>query len=356
MTEKLMKGNEALGVAAIIGGCRHYFGYPITPQSELMECMARELDKVGGTFLQAESEVAAISMVYGAAAAGSRVLISSSSPGIALMQEGISYLAAAQLPCVIVNVSRGGPGLGNIQPSQADYYQNTKGGGNGDYRTIVYAPESIQEAADVMIKAFDIADRYRNPVIISADGMLGQMMEPVDLMTPVKEKRMECKSWALTGTRRRREKNIITTLYLNAEELEGKNKELKKKYDLIEKNETRYELYNMKKPVFIVAAYGTMARIVRSAIEILKNEGIEVGLVRPISLWPFPNKAFEGLPDGVKGIAGIEMSMGQMIDDVKIANNGRLPVFFYGRTGGMVPTQVEIAKWLKCVIEGVENN
>lgn len=353
MDKCLMKGSEAIAAAAIQAGCRFYFGYPITPQTELLEYMARELPKAGGEFVQAESETAAISMVYGAAAAGGRVMISSSSPGIALMQEGISYLAAAELPCVIVNFSRGGPGLGNVSPSQADYFQNTRGGGNGDYRLPVYAPENIQEAADLMMEVFDIADLYRTPVLVCGDGMLSQMKESVGFKEPV-PKILPAKDWALVGTKGKRERNVIVTLQMDAQALERHNIHLKEKYDLIEKSEIRYELYNMKNQPLVAVAYGTTARIVKSAIELLKEEDLEVGLIRPITLWPFPVQAFQQIPASVKALLAVEMSMGQMIDDVRIANNGRFPVHFFGRSGGMVPTQREVADKIKELLSGGE--
>lgn len=353
MAKVLMKGSEAIAEAAIRGGCKYFFGYPITPQNEVPEYMSKELAKAGGVFLQAESEVAAINMVYGAAGCGARVMTSSSSPGIALKQEGITYLAGSQLPCVIVNISRGGPGLGGIQPAQCDYFQNTRGGGNGDYRTIVYAPATLQEAVDMVTESFDVADYYRTPVIISADGMIGQMMEPVEFKE-VKKRELPEKDWATTGTKGKRKPNIINSLYLDAAILEEHNIELFKIYDAIERDEVRYEEYNMENADLVIVAYGTTSRIVKNAIVALKEEGINVGLIRPITLWPFPNKAFANIPDTAKALLSVEMSMGQMIDDIKIANEGRLPVHFYGRAGGMIPEPVAIANKVKEILGGVK--
>jgi len=342
MPKILMKGNEAIAVAAIKGGVDAFFGYPITPQNEIPEYLSKHLLANHKVFVQAESEVAAINMVYGAAGAGARVMTSSSSPGIALKQEGISYLCGAQLPAVIVSVMRGGPGLGGIQPSQADYYQATRGGGNGDYQLIVYAPETIQETIDIMKGAFDTADFYRNPVLVLVDGLIGQMMESVDLDKPVVKRQVPKKDYATTGTKNHPGRNIINSLYLDPQELEDHTKLLYAKYDQIKQNETRYELVNMENAEYVIVAYGTMARICRSAIEILGNQGIKVGMIRPISLWPYPKAAFDKIPFGCKGILCAEMSMGQMLDDVQIANRGRFPVAFFGRTGGMVPEPEEI--------------
>ncbi|MCK9268561.1 MAG: 3-methyl-2-oxobutanoate dehydrogenase subunit VorB, partial [Alkaliphilus sp.] len=324
MSKVLMKGNEALGAAAIKAGCKYYFGYPITPQSELPEFMARELPKVGGMFLQAESEVAAINMIYGAAGAGERVLTSSSSVGIALKQEGISYIAGAELPCVIINISRGGPGLGGIQPSQSDYFMATRGGGNGDYRHPVYAPATIQEAVDLTMEAFDVADYYRTPVIILGDGMIGQMMEPVEFKEP-KKRDLPPKDWATRGTEGKRKPNIITSLFLDPQKLEDHNWKLDKRYKEIEENETMYEMHKMEDAEIVIVAYGTTSRVVKNAIEKLREEGIKAGLIRPITVWPYPSKAFDEIPESAKAILTVEMSTGQMIDDVKIANEGRLP-------------------------------
>ncbi|KAB3527192.1 3-methyl-2-oxobutanoate dehydrogenase subunit VorB [Alkaliphilus serpentinus] len=350
MAKVLMKGNEAIGAAAIKAGCKFFFGYPITPQNELPEFMSRELPKIDGVFVQAESEVAAINMIYGAAGAGARTMTSSSSPGMALKQEGISYIAGAELPCVIVNISRGGPGLGGIQPSQADYFQSTRGGGNGDYRHLVYAPSTLQEAVDLTIEAFDIADYYRNPVIVLGDGMIGQMMEPVEFNEP-KKRDLPAKDWATTGTEDKRRPNIINSLALDPAELEKHNIKLDNKYKAMEENEVRYEMYKTEGAELIFVAYGTTARIVKNAVDALEAEGIKAGLIRPITLWPFPNKAFNEIPTA-KALVSVEMSMGQMIDDVKIANNGKLPVHFYGRTGGMIPTPEAIVEKAKEILGG----
>ncbi|NBI07755.1 3-methyl-2-oxobutanoate dehydrogenase subunit VorB [Senegalia massiliensis] len=351
MTKVLMKGNEAIGAAAIKAGCNYFFGYPITPQNELPEYMARELPGVGGVFLQAESEVAAINMVYGAAGAGARVMTSSSSPGIALKQEGISYIAGAELPCVIVNIVRGGPGLGGIQPAQSDYYQSTRGGGNGDYRHLVYAPATIQETVDLVMEAFDVAEQYRNPVMVIGDGMIGQMMEPVEFKEP-KKRPIAPKTWATDGTKGKRKPNIINSLFIDPQELEDHVLRLEKKYDEIKKNETRYENYNVSDADVVVVAYGTTSRIVKNAIAKCEEEGMKVGLIRPITLWPFPDNAFEEITDKTKGVLTVEMSTGQMIDDVKIAVNGKKPVHFYGRTGGMVPTPDAIVEEIKKIARG----
>lgn len=347
-----MKGNEAIGAAAIKAGCKYFFGYPITPQNELPEFMSKELPKVDGVFVQAESEVAAINMVYGGAGTGARVMTSSSSPGIALKQEGITYIAGAELPCVIVNISRGGPGLGGIQPSQADYFQSTRGGGNGDYRVLVYAPASLQEAVDLVIEAFDVADYYRNPVMVVGDGMIGQMMEPVEFKEPATKRDLPVKDWATTGTEGKRKPNIINSLALDPEELEKHNIKLDKKYKEMEEKEVRYEMYKMEDAEVVMVAYGTTARIVKNAVDALEKEGIKVGLIRPITLWPFPHKAFKEIPATAKALLSVEMSMGQMIDDIKIANEGRLPVEFYGRAGGMIPTPEAIVAKVKDILGG----
>lgn len=342
MKKILMKGNEAIARSAILGGCDAFFGYPITPQNEIPEYLSKYLPEAGKVFVQAESEIASINMVYGAAAAGVRVMTSSSSPGIALMQEGISYLCGAELPCVIVNVMRGGPGLGGIQPSQSDYFQITRGGGNGDYRVLSYAPENLQETVDIMKEAFEIADYYRNPVMIAVDGLIGQMMESVSLDREVKKRNLPEKDWAASGGHTGKERRIVNSLYLDPEKLEEHNLRLSEKYKKMEAEEQRYELYNTEDAEFIIVAYGTMARIVRSAIEILANQGIKVGLLKPLTLWPYPKKAFEKLPKTLKGILVAELSLGQMLDDVKICNEGRFPLSFFGRVGGMLPEPEEI--------------
>lgn len=351
MAKVLMKGNEAIGAAAIQAGCRYFFGYPITPQTELPEYMAVNLPKVGGVFVQAESEVAAINMVYGAAGCGVRVMTSSSSPGIALKQEGISYIAGAELPCVIINIVRGGPGLGGIQPAQSDYNQATRGGGNGDYRLLVYAPATLQEMVDLVQVAFDKADYYRNPVMIIGDGMLGQMMEAVEIREMPKME-LPAKDWATTGTKLERKPNVINSLFLKPEELEEHNIRLFQKYEEMRAKEVRYESYKTEEADIVIAAYGTTSRIVRTAIAQLEKEGIKVGLVRPITLYPFPHQAFKELPESVKSILVVEMSMGQMIDDVRIANEGRLPIDFVGRVGGMVPSPQLIVDKVKAMLGG----
>ncbi|MBU5438539.1 3-methyl-2-oxobutanoate dehydrogenase subunit VorB [Tissierella sp. MSJ-40] len=351
MAKVLMKGNEAIGAAAIKAGCKYFFGYPITPQSELPEYMSRELPKVGGIFLQAESEVAAINMVYGAAGAGERVMTSSSSPGISLKQEGITYIAGAELPCLIVNIMRGGPGLGSIQPSQTDYFQATRGGGNGDYRLVVLAPADVQELVDLIIEGFDIADQYRNPVMILGDGMIGQMMEPVEFTTP-KQRELSEKDWATVGTGGKRNPNIINSLYIDPESLEKHNIKLQEKYKIIKENEVKVESYNIEDADVVIAAYGTTARIAKTAISKLEKEGYKVGLIRPISLWPYPYDEFNKISDRCKGILTVEMNSGQMVDDVKIAVDGRFPVSFYGRTGGMVPTPDAIIERVKEIYGG----
>lgn len=341
MSEKvLMKGNEVLAESAIRAGCRFFFGYPITPQTELAAYMAKRMPKEGGTFLQAESEISAINMVYGASAAGARVMTSSSSPGISLKGEGVSYMVGADLPGVIINVERGGPGLGSIQPSQQDYWQATRAMGHGDSQLIVYAPSTVQEMADYVYKAFDVADEYRTPVMLLADGMLGQMMEPVTL--PERKTDLPDKPWATTGTGCKREHNVVNSLYLQATELEKYNRERFERYDVIKKNEQRSEAYLLDDADIVIVAFGACARIARSAINKARAEGIKVGLLRPITLWPFPVDALEKTIPTAKAYLSVEMNMGQMIDDVKLALNGAHPVEFYGRTGGVIPTPAEV--------------
>lgn len=355
MTEKrLMKGNEAFAAAAINAGCGFYFGYPITPQNEIPEYMSRELRKSGGQFVQAESELAAVNMAFGAAAAGGRVMISSSSPGIALMQEGFSFTASVELPLVILNVMRGGPGVGSIQPAQGDYYQVTRGGGNGDYRIIVFAPTSIQEAVDMIYKAFDIAEEYRNPVIIAIDGMIGQMMEPVVLpeprgMVPEEEIR-KIKPWALTGHRNERERNAINSLYLQQQYLEEHAFKTWPKYEKAEEVLQDYEARDIEDAETVFVAFGSTARITIEAMEILEKEGYKTGLIRPKTLWPFPKKAFETLGPNVKNIISVELSMGQMIDDVRLSVEGRYPVSLINRVGGMLLDPEEIAERTKKIV------
>jgi 2-oxoglutarate ferredoxin oxidoreductase subunit alpha len=355
MAKELWKGNEAIAEAAIKAGCRYFFGYPITPQNEIPEYMSLRLPQENGVFLQAESEVAAINMVYGAAGSGARVMTSSSSPGISLKAEGISYIAGAELPCVIVNIVRGGPGLGGIQPAQSDYYQATKGGGHGDYRLIVMAPSSVQEAVDLTQEAFDLADLYRMPVMVMGDGMIGQMMEPVEFREVPKRELPE-KTWATTGAKGQRKPNVINSLFIDPQECENHNIKLFKKYDEITAKETRVENYNLEGAEIVFVAYGTTARIAKNAITTLAKEGIKAGMIRPITLWPFPTEAIEAAADmdSVKAFVSVEMSMGQMIDDIKIAANGKKPVHFYGRTGGMIPTPAAIVEHAKKVLGGAK--
>lgn len=357
MEKVLMKGNEAMAEAAVRAGCRYYFGYPITPQSEVPEYLAKRMPQVGGVFLQAESEVAAINMVYGAAAAGARTMTSSSSPGISLKLEGISYIAAAELPCVIVNIMRAGPGLGGIQPAQSDYFQATKGGGHGDYRLIVYAPSSVQELADMTYQAFDIADKYRNPVMILGDGLIGQMMEEVKLP---KFKDTDAvmaveKGWAATGTKEKRPPNIFNTLYLHPEKLEDLNLALFEKYRIIQSKEVTYEEYKTADADILLVAYGISARIAKSAIDEARNIGIKAGLIRPITLWPFPKAQIKLLSQKVKWILTLEMSHGQLIEDVCLAVGQNVPVHFYGRVGGMIPS-VEAVYHEICLYAGVHDD
>jgi 2-oxoglutarate ferredoxin oxidoreductase subunit alpha len=352
MGKVLMKGNEVIAEAAITAGCRYFFGYPITPQSELIAYMAKRLPVVGGVFLQAESEIAAINMVYGAAGTGARVMTSSSSPGFSLKQEGISYLAGAQLPAVIVNIVRGGPGLGNIQPAQSDYFQVTRGGGHGDYNTVVLAPSSLQEIVELTHEAFDIADFYRSPVILLGDGLLGQMMEPVEFFEHQNRPLPE-KNWAVTGTRGDGGPRVITSLELDADSLEKRNNVLQQKFAEMKKREVRYETYETEDAEIIIVAYGTTARIAMNAINHARQAGIKVGLIRPISLWPFPEKPFVDTRSHAKVYISIEMSAGQMIDDIRLAVNGHSPVDFFGRTGGVVPTQEEIYLKIMTVAGGV---
>ena len=352
MSEKvLMKGNEAIAEAAIRSGCRHFFGYPITPQTELSAYMAKKMPKIGGVFLQAESEVAAINMVYGAAGAGARAMTSSSSPGISLKSEGISYIAGADLPCVIIDIVRGGPGLGGIQPAQSDYFQATKGGGHGDYHLIVLAPNSVQEIVSLTADAFNLADEYRMPVMILGDGTLGQMMEPVDfdsVPAPVESN----KDWATTGTGLKREHNIINSLYLVPEGLEAKIRERQKRYDIITEHEVRYEAHDLEDAEIVLTAYGTTSRVAESAVKELRQEGIKVGMIRPITLWPFPTEIFAKAAKTAKAFLSVEMSMGQLVEDVRLAVNGAAPGYFYGRTGGIIPTPAEIVAEVKKIAGG----
>ncbi len=342
----LMKGNEALSEAAIRAGATLYFGYPITPQNEVGEYMSRRLPTIpGGAYIQAETEVASINMVYGAVAAGRRALTSSSSPGISLMMEGISYLAGAELPAVVVSIMRGGPGLGNINPEQADYFQATKGGGHGSYRLIVLAPATVQEMADLTVLAFDLADKYRNPVMVAADGNLGQMMEPVELQESYPDTH-DKSSWAVTG-RKGRAGHTITSIYLDADEMEQYIHKLQAKYDDVERHEVRFEEYLTADAEVVLVAYGIVARVVRTVVETLRAEGIRAGLVRPITLWPYPSAVLRRLADSAKFFLSVEMSTGQMVEDVRLSVEGRRPVYFYGRSGGNVPTPAEVVATVK---------
>jgi len=342
----LMKGNEAIAEAAIRAGCLHYFGYPITPQTEIAHYMAKKLPKAGGVFLQAESEIAAINMVYGAGSSGIRVMTSSSSPGISLKQEGLSYMAGSQVPAVVVNIVRAGPGLGGIQPAQCDYFQACKGGGHGDYRQIVLAPSSVQELYELTVEAFNLADKYRIVAMILGDGILGQMMEVVEFRD--KEPIVEVeKPWAVTGHGGKRKQNVITSIHLSPAVLESMNQNLQDKYRLITEKECRYELYNSEDAELFIVAYGTVARIAKSVIEMAKNEGLKIGLIRPITLWPYPQEAFDRVKDQAKAFLTVEMSSGQMIEDVKLAVNGTKPVYFHGRMGGMVPNKNDILAQIK---------
>lgn len=354
MAEKvLMKGNEAMAEAAMRAGCRCFFGYPITPQTEVAAYMSKNMPKVGGVYLQAESEVAAINMVYGASAAGARVLTSSSSPGISLKSEGISYMAGADLPGVIINVERGGPGLGSIQPSQSDYWQATKATGHGDFHIVVYAPSTVQEMADYAYKAFDTADKYRVPVMILADGLLGQMMEPVVLPEARALEDLPEKPWATTGHGHKRFHNVVNSLYLTAEDLEDLNIERYQRYDTIRANEQEAEAYLLDDADIVVTAFGASARVARSAVNAARAQGIKAGLLRPITLWPFPVDALEATVPQAKAYLDVEMNMGQMIEDVKLVVSGRRPVEFFGRTGGVIPTPDEVLAALVALNEKV---
>ncbi len=336
----LMKGNEAIAEAAIQAGCRHYFGYPITPQTEIAAYMAKRMPKIGGTFLQAESEIAAINMVYGVSAAGKRVMTSSSSPGISLKSEGLSYLAGADLPALVVNAQRGGPGLGGIQPSQSDYFQATRGGGHGDYHMIVLAPSSVQEMANLTIRGFELADEYRMTSMILADGTIGQMMEPVSFDFEIKEQ-VE-KPWATTGTKMARKHNVVNSLFLVPEQLETMNIERYKKYAQIEEKEALAEEYLVDDADIIIAAFGIAARVSKNAVNAARAEGIKVGLIRPITLWPFPSKVFAKAAGHAKQMISVELSMGQMIEDVKLSTECKVPVSLCYRAGGMIPSPDQV--------------
>lgn len=350
MTEtKLMKGNEAMAEAAILAGCDAYFGYPITPQSEVLEYLAREMPKHNRIVMQAESEVASINMVYGAAGAGFRTMTSSSSPGISLMQEGISYIAGAELPCLIVNVNRAGPGLGTIQPGQGDYFQSVKGGGHGDYKMIVLAPASVQEMADFVYLGFDLADKYRNPVLMLSDGAIGQMMEKVQFKSYTRP--AVDKSWATTGKPKTRNRNYITSLFIQPERMEQHNLKLEEKFKQIRENEVRFEEINTADAEYLFVAYGLSARICQKAMDIAREKGIKIGLLRPITLYPYPYKRLEELASQVKMMLSVELNSGQMVEDVRLAVKGKVPVEFYGRMGGMMPTPEEIVQHLETLIQ-----
>lgn len=346
---KLMKGNEAIAEAAIRGGCRFYAGYPITPQNEIPEYMSWRLPQVGGHFIQAESEVAAINMVYGSAGAGGRAMTSSSSPGVSLKQEGISYICGAELPCVIINMVRSGPGLGGIQPAQGDYFQAVKGGGHGDYKMLVYGPCSVQECVDLLYDAWDKAEKYRLPVMILGDGMLGQIMEAVTLPEMKDPATFPKKEWATDGTGFGKTRRIINSLYIVPDELEAMNHKLQKVYDEMCENETMVEEYLVDDAEIVITAYGTVARIAKSAVDMLRADGVKAGLIRPITLYPFPQASFAKVAneDNVKEIVAVELSMGQYIEDVKLEVAGKKPVRFFGRSGGNVMTPEDIVEFIK---------
>ena len=346
----LMKGNEAIAEAAIQAGCSHYFGYPITPQTEVAAYMAKRMPKIGGTFLQAESEIASINMVYGAAAAGMRVMTSSSSPGISLKGEGLSYIAGSDVPAFVVNVQRGGPGLGGIQPSQSDYFQATKGGGHGDYHMIVLAPASVQEMASLTAKGFNLADKYSMISMILADGTIGQMMEPISF-EDVEVEHYD-KPWALTGTECKRKHNIVNSLYLQPEILERKNVERYEKYKVVEENEVLYETYMMDDADYCVVAFGIAARVAKNAVVAARAEGIKAGLIRPITLWPFPKQVLRDAADQVKSFISVELNMGQMIDDIRLATECRRLVTLCNRVGGMIPSPAQVLQSIREAAKG----
>ncbi len=340
MVKVLMKGNEALAESALRAGCKFFFGYPITPQTEVAAYFSKAMPKCGGTYLQAESEIAAINMVYGASACGARAMTSSSSPGISLKAEGISYMAGADLPGVIINVQRGGPGLGSIQPSQSDYWQATRALGHGDFHVVVYAPSTVQEMADMVYNAFDVADKYRTPVMILADGMLGQMMEPVELPEPKTE--LPEKPWATSGHQHKRAHNVANSLYLTPEDLDRLNHERFERYDIIKATEQQAECLYTEDAELVVVAFGASARICRSAVYQAREAGMKVGLIRPKTLWPFPVDAIQETVGTAKAYLSVEMNMGQMVDDVRLAVNGAAPVEFFGHAGGIIPTPDEV--------------
>ena len=346
----LMKGNEAIAEAAIQAGCRHYFGYPITPQTEVAAYMAKKMPKIGGVFLQAESEVASINMVYGAAAAGARVMTSSSSPGISLMGEGLSYIAGSDVPAFVVNVQRGGPGLGGIQPSQSDYFQATRGGGHGDYHMIVLAPASVQEMASLTVKGFNLADKYSMIAMILADGTIGQMMEPISF-EDVEVEHYD-KPWALTGTECKRKHNIVNSLYLQPDVLEKKNFERYEKYKVVEASEALHESYLMDDADVCVVAFGIAARVAKNAVVAARGEGIKAGMIRPITLWPFPKQALSQAADQVKSFLSVELSMGQMVEDIQLATGCRRPVSMCNRVGGMIPSPDQVLESIRKAAKG----
>ena len=346
----LMKGNEAIAEAAIQAGCRHYFGYPITPQTEVAAYMAKKMPKIGGVFLQAESEVASINMVYGAAAAGARVMTSSSSPGISLMGEGLSYIAGSDVPAFVVNVQRGGPGLGGIQPSQSDYFKATRGGGHGDYHMIVLAPASVQEMASLTVKGFNLADKYSMIAMILADGTIGQMMEPISF-EDVEVEHYD-KPWALTGTECKRKHNIVNSLYLQPDVLEKKNFERYEKYKVVEANEALHESYLMDDADVCVVAFGIAARVAKNAVVAARGEGIKAGMIRPITLWPFPKQALSQAADQVKSFLSVELSMGQMVEDIQLATGCRRPVSLCNRVGGMIPSPDQVLESIRKAAKG----
>ncbi len=353
MARQFMKGNDAIVLGALAAGCRAYYGYPITPASEIAHAAALHFPALEGVFIQAESEVAAINMVYGTAGMGIRTMTASSSPGFSLKQEGLSYIAGAELPCVVVNIVRGGPGLGNIAPEQADYFQITKGGGHGNYRLITLAPNGAQEMCDLTMLGFDLADKYRNPACIMADGITGQMMEVVDIPEPTPLP-YDHTGWAVRGDAATRQ-NLVSSIFLEPEELEEHNLKLDRKYQDILKQETRFEEYRTEDADLIVVAYGVVSRIVYSTVDQAREEGLKVGLLRPITLWPFPSEAVQQAATRAKHLLAVELSTGQMIEDVRLAVEGRCPVHFYGRCGGVVPGGREIVEQYRKILAGGQN-
>ena len=361
MSKVLMKGNEAIAEAAIRAGCLNYFAYPITPQTEVAEYLSKRLEEVGGVFLQGESEVAVSYMIFGAAACGERVFTTSSSPGISLMSEGISYITAAECPAVFVNIMRGGPGLGGILPSQADYFQSTKGGGHGDYHLLCMAPASVQEAVEMVMEAFGLAEKYRNPVMILGDGLTGQMMEPVEFPDRLKIEPSNKNEWATNGmdTRHSTQRNLVKTLYLDPEELNAHNLKLKAKYERMAREEIRYENYNMAEEYkALIISYGTMSRVCRTAIDLLKEQGLEIGMLRPLNLFPFPRREIHDAAQkkSCQAVFSIEMSMGQMMEDVERCVAGQRPVHWYGKCGGEVPTPEEVMDVVRSVVNNIKSS